>query len=156
MKIRGIPRVSGERRKGGNGQDMDEVTENRGGLTAKQRDAAYAMVRGQMPLEDVMKKFGVTEAEFTGWVLDGRFTEYAASLARGYAEAEAAYVWKILQELVRGGGVPAIRLYFDLLGKKTAGTTDHAGSAGTTGLTELRNRIFCGGSDVPDVPDSGS
>ncbi len=143
----------GERRKGENGQNMDEVTESRGGLTAKQRDAAYAMVRGQLPLEEVMKKFGITETEFTGWVLDGRFTEYAASLARGYAEADAAYVWKILQGLVRDGGVSAIRLYFDLLGKKPAGGTDPA--AGTNDLSGLRNSIFGAGSGA-GVPDSGS
>jgi hypothetical protein len=119
---------------------MDEVTETRGGLTAKQREAAYAMVRGQMSLEDVMKKFGITESEFTGWVMDGRFTEYAASLARGYAEAEAAYVWKILQGLVQNGGVPAIRLYFDLVGRKPPANGEMR--AGTTDLTELRGRIF--------------
>jgi hypothetical protein len=119
---------------------MDEVKETRGGLTAKQREAAYVMVRGQMPLEDVMKKFGITESEFTGWVMDGRFTEYAASLARGYAEAEAAYVWKILQGLVQNGGVPAIRLYFDLVGRKPPANGEMR--AGTTDLTELRGRIF--------------
>ena len=41
---------------------MDEVKETRGGLTAKQREAAYVMVRGQMPLEDVMKKGAETAA----------------------------------------------------------------------------------------------
>ena len=140
MKIHAEAWGTGERRKGENGQNMDEVTEKRGGLTAKQRDAAYAMVRGQMPLEDVMKKFGITETEFTGWVMDGRFTEYAASLARGYAEAEAAYVWKILQGLVQNGGVPAIRLYFDLVGKKPPANGEMR--AGTADLTELRERIF--------------
>ena len=119
---------------------MDEVKETRGGLTARQWEAAYAMVRGQMSLEDVMKKFGITESEFTGWVMDGRFTEYAASLARGYAEAEAAYGWKILQGLVQNGGVPAIRLYFDLVGKKPPANGEMR--AGTTDLTELRGRIF--------------
>ena len=81
-----------------------------------------------------------TESEFTGWVMDGRFTEYAASLARGYAEAEAAYVWKILQGLVQNGGVTAIRLYFDLVGKKPPANGEVR--TGTADLTELRDRIF--------------
>jgi len=112
----------------------------------KQHDVAYAMVRGQMTLEEVLTQFGVSEAEFTGWVLDGSFTEYAASLARGFAEADAAYVWKILQGLVREGGVSAIRLYFDLLGKKPAahGADRPAAGMGSNDLTGLRASIFTG------------
>ena len=112
----------------------------------KQHDVAYAMVRGKKTLEEVLAQFGVSEAEFTGWVLDGTFTEYAASLARGFAEADAAYVWKILQGLVRDGGVSAIRLYFDLLGKKPAahGSEYPGTGAGSNDLTGLRESIFHG------------
>ena len=104
------------------------------------------MVRGQMPLEEVLTQFGVSEAEFTGWVMDGTFTEYAASLARGFAEADVAYVWKILQGLIRNGGVSAIRLYFELLGKKPpAHGPDRLGTdAGANDLTGLRESIFSG------------
>ena len=115
-------------------------------MEQRQRDVAYAMVRGQMPLEEVLTQFGVSETEFTGWVLDGTFTEYAASLARGYAEADIAYVWKILQGLVREGGVSAIRLYFELLGKKPTHGAERPGTGmGTQDLTELRGSIFSGG-----------
>ncbi|MBQ2277825.1 MAG: hypothetical protein II333_04575 [Clostridia bacterium] len=112
----------------------------------KQREVAYAMVRGQMPLEEVLTQFGVSEAEFTGWVMDGTFTEYAASLARGFAEADVAYVWKILQGLIRSGGVSAIRLYFELLGKKPPvhGAERLGTDAGANDLTGLRESIFSG------------
>ena len=63
---------------------MDEVTENDGGLEPKQRGVAYAMVRGQKPMVEVLEQFGVDEAEFTGWVCGGSFTRYAMSLARGH------------------------------------------------------------------------
>ena len=88
----------------------------------------------------MLTQFGVSEAEFTGWVMVGTFTEYAASLARGFAEADVAYVWKILQGLVQNGGVPAIRLYFDLVGRKPPANGE--GRTGSADLTELRDRIF--------------
>ena len=59
--------------------DETEVTGTGGIPDPKQRSVAYAMVRGDKPLAEVLEQFGVGEAEFTGWVLDGRFTEYAAS-----------------------------------------------------------------------------
>ena len=126
---------------------MENEKESAGSPTEqKQRDVAYAMVRGQMPLDEVLTQFGVSEAEFTGWVLDGTFTEYAASLARGFAEADVAYVWKILQGLVRDGGVSAIRLYFELLGKKPAahGAERPGTGMGSSDLTGLRESIFNG------------
>ena len=76
--------------------DETEVTENGGGPDPKQRGVAYAMVRGEKTLDEVLEQFGVGEAEFTGWVCGGQFTDYAASLARGFAEADAPYVWKDL------------------------------------------------------------
>ena len=101
---------------------MEEVTEQAGefSLGPKQREVAYAMVRGEQAFDEVMKEYEVGEEEFTDWVRDGRFTEYAASLARGFAEADAPYVWKDLLDLTHNGSVPAIRLYFDILNKKPA------------------------------------
>ena len=116
-------------------------------LTPKQREVAYAMVRGDRTLAEVLERYGVDEGEFTGWVCDGPFTEYAASLARGFAEADAPYVWKVLLELSRGGSVSAIRLYFDILNKKPAvrGTERAIGME----LTGLRESIFA-------EPESGN
>lgn len=120
---------------------MDEVTENGGGLAAKQRDVAYAMVHSQKPMDEVLEQFGVSGEEFTGWVLDGRFTEYAASLARGFAEADIPYAWKVLRGMVHAESVSAIRLYFDLVGKKPAANGAER-PAGAAELTELRESIF--------------
>lgn len=119
---------------------MDKVTENDGGLEPKQRGVAYAMVRGEKPLGEVLEQFGVDEAEFTGWVLDGRFTEYAASLARGFAEADIPYAWKVLQGMVHAESVSAIRLYFDLLTKKPSGRGGER--LNVTELAGLRESIF--------------
>ena len=99
-------------------EGMEQTFEH--SLTPKQREVAYAMVRGDRTLSEVLERLGVSEDEFTGWVCDGMFTEYAASLARGFAEADAPYVWKVLLDLTRNGSVSAIRLYFDILNKKPA------------------------------------
>lgn len=119
---------------------MDEVTENEGSLGAKQRDVAYAMVRGGRTLSEIMEAYGVGEEEFLGWVLDGAFTEYVTMLARGFAEADAPYVWNDLLDLTHSGNVPAIRLYFDIMTKKTAAR----GAERTSGaeLSGLRESIF--------------
>ena len=120
--------------------DEAEVTENGSGPDPKQRGVAYAMVRGEKTLDEVLEQFGVGEAEFTGWVCGGQFTDYAVSLARGFAEVDAPYVWKDLLGLIRGGSVPAIRLYFDLLSKKTAGRGCERPTAAE--LAGLRESIF--------------
>ena len=119
---------------------MDEVTERDDGLGAKQRAVAYAMVHGSNTLDEVLELHGVSEDEFTGWVRGGQFTEYAASLARGFAEADAPYVWKDLLELTHNGSVSAIRLYFDILNRKPA----PRGAERTFGgeLAGLRESIF--------------
>ena len=120
---------------------MNEVTEKNGSLPTKQKEMAYAMVRSPKTLDELLGEFGISDAEFTEWVLDGRFTEYTASVARGYAEADLPYVWKVLQGLVQSGGISAIRLYFDLVGKKPPVQGEIR--SGNTDLTGLRERIFC-------------
>jgi hypothetical protein len=51
-------------------------------------------------------------------VRDGRFSEYAAALARGFAEADAPYIWTSLLNAAKGGSIPAIKLYFEIWNKK--------------------------------------
>lgn len=112
---------------------------------AKPREVAYAMVRGDGSITELMERFGIDEAEFTEWICGGKFTDYAMSLARGYAEADAPYVWRTLRDLIHGGSVPAIRLYFDLLAKKPsgAGAENHGGAE----LSGLRESIFAAGGE---------
>ncbi len=118
-----------------------------GTLPPKQREVAYAMVRGGQTMNEVLEQFGVSESEFSGWLTDGCFTEYVMSLAHGYAETNTPYVWKTLREMVQSESVPAIRLYFDLAGKKPTAQ----GAARTSGenaeLAGLRERIFRGTGD---------
>ena len=63
------------------------------GITDRQADVAYAMVRYGKPASEIIAEYGVTEEEFTAWVRDGRFSEYASALARGFAQADAPYIW---------------------------------------------------------------
>ncbi len=109
----------------------------------KQRDLICAMARGE-PLENALAACRVTEEEFIGWVCGGKFPSYAASLARGFAETKAAYVWDELMKLAIEGNVSAMRLYLDVLYRKSGGRTDSpaAGCGAEQELTALRDTIF--------------
>lgn len=115
----------------------------------KQRDVICAMARGE-PLESALAACQVTEEEFIDWVCGGKFPVYAASLARGFAETKAAYVWDELMKLAGEGNVSAMRLYLDVLYRKPGGRTDSPSDnpSGGTGadpeLTGLRDSIFNG------------
>ncbi len=139
-------RTSGDGRKEETDRTMEEVTEN-GVPQEKQRGVAYAMIRGKQTMNEVLEQFGVSETEFSAWLLDGCFTEYVMSLARGYAETDTPYVWKILREMVQAESVSAIRLYFELLGKKPPAQGAGRTSSETAELAGLRERIFGGTGD---------
>ena len=113
---------------------------NEDGLLQKQREIVSAMIRARKPLEEILEEFGVNETDFNGWLLDGQFTDYVMSLARGYAEANIPYIWDVLRQMVNDRSVSAIRLYYDLLNKKTP--ANGAERPETTDLTDLRGRIF--------------
>ena len=78
--------------------------------------------------------------EFAEWVRDPSFREYTASLARDFAEADEVNVWKSLLDLIKGGSVPAIKLYFDLQSKRTSSQRRVASDE----VIELRRDIFGG------------
>ncbi len=113
--------------------NTDNTTEKR------QRDAAYAMVRSGKPVEEILAEFSVTDEEFTEWIRDGKFAEYAASLARGFAEADAPYVWASLLNTAKSGNIPAIKLYFEIWNKNRAPSQSFE-IPGT--LTAVRDEIF--------------
>lgn len=122
---------------------MNEETES---VDRRQRDVAYAMVRGERTLEEILEAHEVTEEEFVGWVCGGQFPAYAASLARGFAETKAAYVWTELMALTREGSVPAMRLYLDFLYKKPAARGNERAGMLPNGaeFAGLRDSIFTG------------
>jgi len=111
----------------------------------KQRDVVCAMARGES-LESALAACRVTEEEFIDWVCGGKFPVYAASLARGFAETKAAYVWSELMKLANEGNVSAMRLYLDVLYRKPGGRTDNpsGGTGADQELTGLRESIFTG------------
>ena len=117
--------------------DINENSESIGEISEKQSAVAMEMVRCTDPLEEILLRFGVDEDEFTDWVRDPVFREYTASVARDFAEADEVSVWRSLLALIKGGSVPAIKLYFDLQNRKTSKyrTAD-------TGISDLRRDIF--------------
>lgn len=102
-------------------------------------DAAYAMVRSGRPMEEILAQYAVTDEEFTEWIRDGKFAEYAAALARGFAEADAPYVWASLLAETKKGSIPAIKLYFEIWNKNRSPAKDPEIPAE---LTAMRDEIF--------------
>ncbi|MBQ8371162.1 MAG: hypothetical protein IJ497_03085 [Clostridia bacterium] len=112
-----------------------------GNIGKRQCDVAYAMVRSGKPVEEILAQYAVTEEEFTEWVRDGRFSEYAASLARGFAEADAPYVWTSLLNTAKSGNIPAIKLYFEIWNKRHGADAVQIPEE----LSAVRDEIFGGG-----------
>lgn len=92
-----------------------------GGISQVQARVAYAMVRQRRPVEEILAQEGISDEEFIRWVRRGSFSEYAASLAKGFAEADAPYIWSSLTDMAKKGSVPAIKLYFDIWNRKSTG-----------------------------------
>ncbi len=109
-------------------------------------DVAYAMVRSGKTLDEILAEFSVTDEEFIGWIRDGRFAEYAAALARGFAEANAPYVWSSLLSEIREGTIPAIKLYFEIWNKNRGAASDAAVGPGSS-LAAVREEIFGTGAE---------
>jgi len=110
----------------------------------KQRDVICAMARGE-PLDEILVSHQVSEKEFVDWVCAGKFPAYAASLARGFAETKAAYVWGKLIEMARNGNSQAMRLYLDVLYRKPGSRTENPADGNPEQeLTALRDSIFIG------------
>ncbi|MBE6541071.1 MAG: hypothetical protein E7672_01325 [Ruminococcaceae bacterium] len=120
--------------------EKGEITEPLGDISEKQSSLAMAMVRLNDPLEEILSRLGIGEDEFAEWVRDPSFREYTASLARDFAEADEVNVWKSLLDLIKGGSVPAIKLYFDLQSKRTSSQRRVASDE----VIELRRDIFGG------------
>lgn len=135
-------------RKGESRRDLIEDAGPIPDITEKQRKIALAMIRSELSLEDILERDCVTEEEFAEWISEGRFTKYSAELAAGFAEVDAACVWKVLLKLAKDGSVPAIKLYFDLSMKKSAANRSEKGNMT---LDCLRQTVF--GEDARDIRD---
>ncbi len=113
------------------------------GITRRQADVAHAMVRCGKPADEIIAQYGVTEEEFTEWVRDGRFSEYAAELARGFARADAPYIWSSLLNEAKGGSIQAIRLYFDIWNKMQSAKPKEGGAVTVDSeIDSIRGEIF--------------
>ncbi len=123
--------------------ELSEVAGGEASLLSRQRDAAHALLRGE---DDVRERLCIGESEWLGWIRGGEFTGYVSSLAWGLAEVNVPSVWRTLYGLVNDGSVPAIRLYFDLLSKRSGAA--HEAEHRTVGgeLAGLRESIFAEGA----------
>ena len=119
------------------GEKMDE----------RQAAVARALVRGSGTIEEILTEYSVSDEEITSWVLDGRFTQYAESLARAFAEMNAPFIWAALVNEAKDGKIPAIRLYLDVWAKNhRADAGSHLSLLGSpsSDIEELRSDIFGG------------
>lgn len=103
---------------------------------------ALAMIRDGLPLCEILEQAGISGEEFVEWVRAGAFPELAASLARGFAQADAPYVWSTLLREAKDGNVPAIRLYFDIWSKKMPASASREGGLRDSGVESLRSDLF--------------
>ena len=112
-------------------------------VSRKQADVAYAMVRGGKQISEILSEHGVSEEEFTEWVREGSFSEYAAALASGFAKADAPYIWNALICSAKEGNIQAMRLYFDIWHKKQTATVKGGEySLPDADIQKLRSDIF--------------
>ena len=111
-------------------------------VTERMAGVAHAMIRGERKICDILDAFSVSEEEFGEWIRGGVFSDYASSLARGYAEAVSPYFVSLLLDMAKGN-VQAIKLYFDILNKKQqpAAAEGKIPAAGED-ITALREDIF--------------
>lgn len=119
-----------------------DVTPEPDGMGERQTAVALAMIRDGRPLGELLAEAGVSGEEFADWVRAGEFPEFAAALARGFAQADAPYVWNTLLREAKDGNVPAIRLYFDIWRQKQPASASREGALRDPGVEALRNDLF--------------
>lgn len=113
------------------------------GISRKQADVAYAMVRGEKQINEILSQHGVSDEEFTAWVREGNFPEYVFALASGFAKADAPYIWNSLIYHAKKGNMQAIRLYFDIWHKKQSASAKGGECPMPDGeIEKLRSDIF--------------
>lgn len=123
--------------------ETNETEQMSSSVSDPRREAVVrALITTAASRADVLAEAGVTEAEYLGWVADGTFPAEVASLAKRWAEAEAPFVWRDLLALTRSGSVPAMRLFFDLSGKRTAEKSTSPYPYPSAQLEALRADIF--------------
>lgn len=88
------------------------------GQQLRQIRVAYAMVVSGRTVEEILEEYGISEEEFSGWILDGTFAECAEAVTQKMVGVWAPYFLHSLLESARKGNVPAIKLYFDTFGRK--------------------------------------
>ena len=110
-------------------------------LTEKQKTVAYEIVRSGREISAILEEHGVTEAEYSEWIIGGLFPNYTSYLAGIYARADEPFVWSKLFGLIRDGNIQAIKLFFSLIDKKNNGQQKSSAEPDER-LNELRSDIF--------------
>lgn len=120
-------------------------------LDSKKRTAAKAVILGMSAdnvknVRDLLCENSITVDELSEWLEDSEFLEYVYQIAGCYAVLEAPSVWRSLLKEAFNGDTKAIKLYFELCGKKDR-DTDAVTAATMADLCEpdilsLRKELF--------------
>lgn len=102
---------------------------------------AYTMVTSGRTVAELLEEHGISEEEFTAWVLDGSFAECAAGVTTKMCKAYTPYFLFSLLDCARNGSVPAVKLFFELFWKKSDGA-----SSADSEIETLRADLFGNGA----------
>jgi len=96
-------------------------------LDSKKRTAAKAVILGMSAdnvknVRDLLCENSITVDELSEWLEDSEFLEYVYQIAGCYAVLEAPSVWRSLLKEVFSGDTKAIKLYFQICGRKDRDT----------------------------------
>lgn len=95
--------------------------ESRDLLTAQQLTLAN-MLLNTMDKQSVRQKLeaaGVTAVQYNNWLTQPAFRDYLAKRAEQMFQASQHEAYMSLSEVMKGGDVPALKLYFEMTGKYT-------------------------------------
>ncbi len=100
-------------------------------------DGKAEMVLRALYSDEVLSALGISRDEY-GALLGGGDSEKGLGLARAAGVLEAPLVWRALLDAAEGGNVPAIRLYFDIIGRDSGAAVKSADEE----VAGLREEIF--------------
>lgn len=128
-----------ERRKTMEIQNNESMTAD----DSKQMRLAYSMVISGRAIDELLGECGISEEEFTAWVLDGSFADCAAGITSKMNGVYAPYFLYCLLDCAKKGSVPAIKLFFELFERKGLFGKSSGGSVSADPEIEtLREDLF--------------
>lgn len=108
-------------------------------VSDKQAAVIFDVVFGNSAeqVSEILERRGVSRNEYAKWLADGTYAECLLFLSERAAAAEEASVWRSLTDAACGGGVQAIKLFFELMDKRRSGEAPVSDD-----FDEIKARIF--------------